>query len=159
MRRLSLWLQAHPLVGDCVIAACLAVFELLSLFDLPGGVNAVVFWLVGVGLLGPLVIRRRNPVLSAYMVMTAGYAQLLTHGVPDNGHAHSAVIRIADVALGISLYTLVAYAGRWHAVRYAVLPTRTRWPSGSRCWRPNGTSRPGSPSAASAPASPASCTT
>ncbi|TDQ05247.1 sensor histidine kinase [Labedaea rhizosphaerae] len=121
MRRLSLWLQAHPLVGDCVIAACLAVFELLSLFDLPGGVNAVVFWVVGLGLLGPLVIRRRNPVLSAYIVLVAGYVQLFTHGPSGPTHAHDAVIRLADMALGISLYTLVAYAGRWHAVRYAAL--------------------------------------
>jgi signal transduction histidine kinase len=121
MRRLSLWMQAHPLVGDSVIAAFLAVFELLSLFSLPQGVNPIVFWVVGAGLLGPLVVRRRSPVLSAYIVCAAGFAQLLTHGSIDPSHTHDAIIRIADVALGISLYTLVAYVGRWHAVRYAVL--------------------------------------
>jgi len=114
-------MQAHPLVGDSVIAACLAVFELLSLFNLPDGVNPVVFWVVGAALLAPLVIRRRNPVLSAYIVVVAGYAQLLTHAATEASHTHDAVIRISDMALGISLYTLVAYAGRWHALRYAAL--------------------------------------
>jgi signal transduction histidine kinase len=121
MRRLSLWMQAHPLVGDSVIAVFIAAFELLSLIDMPDGVHPVVFWVVGSGLLAPLVIRRRKPVLSAYLVIAAAFAQLLTHASTDSAHVHDAVVRISDVALGISLYTLVAYAGRWHAVRYAAL--------------------------------------
>jgi signal transduction histidine kinase len=121
MRRLSLWMQAHPLVGDSVIAVFIAALELLSLIDMPDGVNPVVYWVVGAGLLGPLVIRRRSPVLSAYVICAAGYAQLFTHGSTDPAHMHDAVVRLADVALGIALYTLVAYAGRWQAVRYAVL--------------------------------------
>ena len=39
----------------------------------------------------------------------------------DDAHLHGAVIRMADIALGFALYTLVAYVGRRAAARYAVL--------------------------------------
>lgn len=112
-------MKKHPMAGDIVIATFLVLLELLSLFDIPGGVNPWAFWLVGAALLGPLVIRRRDPLLSAYLILFAGFAQLLTHGVPtENGT--DARVRLADFALGIALYTLVTYVGRKQAALYAL---------------------------------------
>lgn len=118
VRRLSLWMKKHPMAGDIVIATFLVLLELLSLFEMPGGVEAWVYWLVGAAMLGPLVIRRRDPLLSAYLILFAGFAQLLTHGVPAEGA--DARVRLADFALGIALYTLVTYVGRKQAALYAL---------------------------------------
>ncbi|WP_026316554.1 sensor histidine kinase [Actinokineospora enzanensis] len=106
------------MAGDSVIAAVLGALESISAFAMPGGVNPVVFWLVGLGLLGPLVIRRRYPLLSAYLVLGAGFVQLLTHG-PNLGGI-DARMRGADIALGISLYTVVAYVSRRQGALYVL---------------------------------------
>ncbi|WP_204456108.1 sensor histidine kinase [Actinokineospora baliensis] len=111
-------MKAHPIAGDSVIAALLAALELVSLFAMPGGVHPAVFWLVGAALLGPLVIRRRDPLLAAYLILAAGFAQLVTHG--PNPQGFDARIRVADIALGIALYTTVAYVGRKQGALYVL---------------------------------------
>jgi signal transduction histidine kinase len=115
MRRLSLWMKKHPMAGDIVIAAFLLLLELLSVFGMPRGVDPTVFWLVGAAMIGPVVIRRRNPMLSAYLILFAGFLQLLTHAPapPPDGR-----VRLMDFALGIALYTLVTYVGRRQAALY-----------------------------------------
>nr|WP_175482812.1 sensor histidine kinase [Actinokineospora iranica] len=107
------------MAGDCLIAVVLAGLELLALLDPPKGVHPVAFWLVGVGLLGPLVVRRRDPLLSAYLILIAGFAQLFTHGPSPTGGA-DARIRLADIALGVALYTVVAYVGRRQGALYVL---------------------------------------
>ncbi|MGW5051181.1 sensor histidine kinase [Actinokineospora sp. NPDC004072] len=118
MRRLSLWFKRHPMAGDAHIALAIALFELPLIASMTSGWYTAILILVGFGLTAPLVIRRRNPMLSAYLVLAAGAVQLLTHGaggedVPDMR------LRVADMALGVSLYTLVAYVGRRQAALYA----------------------------------------
>ncbi|RLK60276.1 sensor histidine kinase [Actinokineospora cianjurensis] len=111
-------MKAHPMAGDVIIAAMLAALESISLFAHVGGVHPVAYWLVGLGLLGPLVIRRRDPLLAAYLILAAGFAQLLTHGPSADGV--DVRIRVADIALGIALYTTVAYVGRRQGALYVV---------------------------------------
>ncbi|WP_423202177.1 sensor histidine kinase [Herbihabitans rhizosphaerae] len=118
MRKLSLWMRRHPVVGDTTIALFLGAFDMLALTSPMGGTTTWIFIVIGGGLILPLVIRRRYPVLSAYLVLIAGVAQLLTHG--DAGPTVTdARMRLADIALGISLYTLVAYVGRRAGLLYA----------------------------------------
>ncbi|WP_285500405.1 histidine kinase [Actinokineospora sp. NBRC 105648] len=112
-------MKRHPIAGDCVIAAVLACMELLTVISMPGGVQPVAFFLVGVALLGPLVVRRRDPLLSAYLILAAGFAQLLTHSAAALNQT-DARIRVADIALGISLYTVVAYVGRRQGALYVL---------------------------------------
>ncbi|MGX7823823.1 sensor histidine kinase [Actinokineospora sp. 24-640] len=119
MRRLSLWFRAHPMAGDTHIAVALALFELPLVAASQGGAQTIVFVLVGLGLVAPLVIRRRNPMLSAYLVLAAGAVQLVTHG-PGTDTTPDLRLRLADLALGISLYTLVAYVGRRQAALYVL---------------------------------------
>ena len=120
VRRLSLWFKSHPMAGDAHIAVAIALFELPLVLSETSGAHGAVFVLVGIALTAPLVIRRRNPMLSAYLVLAAGVAQLLTHGPSAEPGVPDLRLRVADMALGISLYTLVVYVGRRQAALYAV---------------------------------------
>ncbi|WP_436492939.1 sensor histidine kinase [Actinokineospora sp. HUAS TT18] len=106
-------MKRHPLAGDIIIAFLFALMELPLFFEIPSFVNPVAFTLVAVAMIGGLVIRRLNPMLSAYVILIAGLAQLVTHGPGPN-----ASVRMIDFALGISLYTLVTYVGRRQALLY-----------------------------------------
>ncbi|CRK60618.1 two-component system sensor kinase [Alloactinosynnema sp. L-07] len=109
------------MAGDTVIAMLFVVLELPSLFIDFDAAAAWAYWLVGIGLLAPLVIRRQNPMLSAYLILLAGFAQLVTHGQTQVTDPMADVrVRVADFALGISLYTLVTYVGRKQALLYLV---------------------------------------
>ncbi len=112
-------MRQHPMFGDTVIAALVALIDLPSLNGGFADDHPLVFWLVKALLVVPLIFRRRRPVLVAYLVVAAGVLQLLTHGNSADGH--SLVARPADLALGISLYTLVAYVGRRIALPYAAV--------------------------------------
>lgn len=68
VRRLSLWMRAHPVFGDSLVAACLALPDLL--FVTGEGLGGYV--LSAVLLLAPLVYRRRRPLLVAYAVLPGG---------------------------------------------------------------------------------------
>jgi len=87
---------------------------------MPGGVDTVIFLLVGGILLAGLVIRRRNPMAAAYIILVGAFAQLLTHGPSPDPSMGDARVRPVDIALGIMLYTLVVYVNRRQAALYAV---------------------------------------
>ncbi|WP_189210067.1 MULTISPECIES: sensor histidine kinase [Actinokineospora] len=107
------------MAGDAHIAVAIALFELPLIAAMASGWHTAILILVGIGLTAPLVIRRRNPLLSAYLVLAAGAVQLFTHG-EGSDDTPDLRLRVADMALGISLYTLVAYVGRRQAALYAV---------------------------------------
>ncbi|HVK25110.1 MAG TPA: sensor histidine kinase [Actinokineospora sp.] len=112
-------MKRHPVAGDIIIAVFFALMELPAAFGLPNAVSPVAFWLVGLGMIGALVIRRLNPMLSAYIILIAGFAQLVTHSQSLPWESGTdARVRVVDFALGISLYTLVTYVGRRQALLY-----------------------------------------
>jgi signal transduction histidine kinase len=110
-------MRQHPTFGDTAIAVLIALLDLTALSGGFAQRSPLPFWLVGALLVVPLVVRRRRPMLVAYVILAGGVLQLLTHGSAPEGH--SLVVRPADLALGISLYTLVAYRGRRTALPYA----------------------------------------
>ncbi|GDY30866.1 two-component sensor histidine kinase [Gandjariella thermophila] len=106
MRRLSLWMRAHPVFGDSLIAGCVGLPDLVLVAGKTGA-GYLLAWLL---LAGPLVFRRKRPTLAAYLVLAGGLVQLVADRVP---------VRPADLALGVMLYTLVADVGRRQAMLYA----------------------------------------
>ncbi|GAA3430498.1 sensor histidine kinase [Kutzneria kofuensis] len=121
MRRLSLWMRAHPVVGDTLIAGLLGLPDLAAaganLADTPRGV----YLIVGLFLWGPLIFRRARPKLTSNIILVAGFVQLVTHNVVHGpyGEIEGVPVRPADFALGIALYTMVAYVGRRQGAIYA----------------------------------------
>ncbi|MQA60937.1 MAG: sensor histidine kinase [Actinophytocola sp.] len=113
MRRLSLWLHAHPTVGDCVIAAVIALFD-IALMIVDDAIsdertNAPVYIELPVLLLTvlPLVIRRRHPLWFAYLVLVIGV-----------GH-NALELGVGAIVTGcIAVYTLSVYVGRRHTALY-----------------------------------------
>jgi signal transduction histidine kinase len=110
-------MRRHPVFGDSVIAAAIAAFDLSALTNSFTSHYPLAYWSVFVLMLVPLVFRRKQPLLVAYVVAAGGVVQLLTHG-SVNDH-YEMIIRPADLALAISLYTLVVYVGRKPALLYA----------------------------------------
>jgi signal transduction histidine kinase len=123
MRRLSLWMRAHPVVGDSMIALVLALLDISSVASArPGSFcfeHPVYFWSVWALLVLPLVARRARPILTSYVILAGGVLQVLTHGgfadVPD-----TLPVRGSDLAIGFALYTMVAYAGRRRALPFGL---------------------------------------
>jgi signal transduction histidine kinase len=117
VRRFSLWMKAHPMVGDSLLAGLLACFDLLifaaqSAVDNPESQPPP--WYVTipiiVAVVVPLVFRRRYPVIAAYATLLLG----IPHSTLQLGVA-------SLLSSCIALYTLVAYVGRRPAVLYAVV--------------------------------------
>ncbi|MEU7478560.1 sensor histidine kinase [Lentzea sp. NPDC042327] len=109
MRRFSLWMKAHPAFGDSLIAGILALFDLAAgVAGVDRGLSVSAFLAVTLLLLGPLPFRRYHPVGSSYLILAGGFLQLFTHGGWETGLP----VRMADFAMAIALYTLVAYMGR-----------------------------------------------
>jgi signal transduction histidine kinase len=120
VRRLSLWLRRHPVVGDSVIAVLV-----LGLLSASGSHqqfperHPVVFWAVAVLMVGPVVFRRRWPIVTAYVIAAGGLVQMITFGgLPDPGAMPASV---TDLALGIALYTLVVYTDRRAVLIYVAV--------------------------------------
>jgi len=109
MQRLSLWLRPRPAVGDAMLSALVFLLSVATVAPQPHRVS----YLVLSGLLAaPLLVRRRSPELAAAVVLVVGAGQLfLVRGV---------VLVPADLALAISLYTLVNFVGRRAALVYSV---------------------------------------
>jgi len=116
VRRFSLWMKAHPMVGDSLLAGLLACFDLLifvaqSTTDNPE--TQPPQWYVSLpilaGVVAPLAFRRKYPVLAAYATMLVG----IPHSALHLGFA-------SLFASCIALYTLVAYVGRKPAALYAL---------------------------------------
>ncbi|HEU5473059.1 MAG TPA: sensor histidine kinase [Actinophytocola sp.] len=100
------------MVGDSVLATGLALFDMLLFGARYPAVNGdidpwgVAFPLILIAVL-PLVLRRRRPVLAAYLLLIVG----TPHSVFELGVA-------SLVTVCIALYTLVAYVGRRSGLLY-----------------------------------------
>jgi len=115
MRRFSLWMKSHPMVGDSLLAGALALFDLLIFVsrtevadDLEGRVWPWYLTIpVILGVVAPVVFRRRYPVLAAYVTLLIG----IPHSALELGVA-------SLFSSCIALYTLVTYVGRRQAALY-----------------------------------------
>ncbi len=108
-------MRKHPMFGDCLLALFFLTPSLLS----PLSETEPRWWLsllIDVMLLAPLSLRRRTPMLVAYAVLAAGAFQLVSQDLLES----NIIARPADIALGITLYTLVVYVGRRQAALYAL---------------------------------------
>jgi signal transduction histidine kinase len=119
VRRLSLWLRRHPVVGDSVMAVVLALLTISESNEAFPRHHPWYYWSVGVLMVVPVVFRRRWPIPAAYVILAGGLLQLLTHGGLDR--PGTMPVRTADLALGIALYTLVVYTDRRRYLTYAGL--------------------------------------
>jgi signal transduction histidine kinase len=107
-------MRKHPTFGDTLLALFLLVLESPALL----GEAPRPWWLYAVTdllLIGPIVLRRRRSTLACYLVLTGAVFQLLTQGTNEAN-----LVRAADIALGITLYTMVVYVGRRQAAAYAI---------------------------------------
>jgi signal transduction histidine kinase len=114
-------MRAHPVFGDTLIAGLLGLPDLASTAANLAGTPRGLYLFVGLFLWGPLIFRRARPKLTSNIILVAGFVQLVTHNVEhgDYGEILGAVVRPADFALGIALYTMVAYVGRRQGAIYA----------------------------------------
>ncbi|HEY4018193.1 MAG TPA: histidine kinase [Pseudonocardiaceae bacterium] len=121
MRRLSLWMRAHPMFGDTIIAVCLGFFDLLSGISSDPWTENNLQWyvLAGAFLLIPIIFRRKYPELASYLIMFGAWIQVFTHG---SATAHpNLLIRGGDLAIGVALYTMVTCTNRRRSLEYAGL--------------------------------------
>jgi signal transduction histidine kinase len=107
-------MKAHPMVGDTLIAALIAAFDML-LFVVrvvePAAEPRPHPWFVTlpliVGMVAPVVFRRKYPISAAYLALAVG----VVHSLLEIG--------IGSLITGcIALYTLVAYVNRRAALLY-----------------------------------------
>ncbi|WP_341683610.1 sensor histidine kinase [Nocardia farcinica] len=104
MRRFSLWLRGKPLVADSMMAFALLLLDLTGI----GDADQKAVYLVLSGLLPlPVAFRRRYPRSMAALMLVLGITTSVVGHLIDDPVAHPALL-----ALGIMLYTLVAYVGR-----------------------------------------------
>jgi signal transduction histidine kinase len=116
-------MRAHPMFGDSVTAIVLVALDLLGQNGRPGGfadLYPVLYWGVLLLLVVPVVFRRRAPILTSYLILAGGVLQLLTHGSAGAYDSPTLPLRGADFALGVALYTMVAYAGRRRALPFGL---------------------------------------
>ncbi|HEY3868859.1 MAG TPA: histidine kinase [Actinocrinis sp.] len=98
MTRVYAWLQRHPFLVDGVMAAALVFFGLASTATARNA--AASFFGTFIGL--PIVLRRRRPVTTFYMVAAIALLQLAFSSTPS----------AADFAGPVALYAVAAYADR-----------------------------------------------
>lgn len=113
MRKLSLWLQAHPVVGDGVIAAFMLLLQVAETGN-QGEQNHLVFWLllpVNALVAIPVAVRRIWPIRSAYAVLLA--SAVLALAQQDSA--------VGALVQGMMIFTLVAYTTRRIAALYTAL--------------------------------------
>ncbi|MEV0246963.1 histidine kinase [Nocardia sp. NPDC050712] len=105
MRRFSLWLRGKPVVADCMLAFGLL---LVDIFVGVGESTQPVVYLVLSGLLPlPVALRRTYPRAMAGAMLILSLCTTMVSYLLDDMAVHPALL-----ALGIMLYTLVAYVGR-----------------------------------------------
>lgn len=115
MRRFSLWMKAHPMVGDTLLAALIASLDLLIFVSRtavePQGELEPQPWYITIpviiGAVAPIVFRRRYPITAAYLIVGIG----LVHSLLEIGVASMFTACVA-------LYTLVAYVSRRSALLF-----------------------------------------
>ncbi len=112
MRRFSLWLRGKPLVADSVYAAVLVLLDLLTI----GGKHHWFVYLI-LGLLVPIPViwRRVYPRASAVALLVLSISTTAICVVLDEDLQPPALL-----AVGVALYTLVAYVGRREGLLYLV---------------------------------------
>ncbi|MEV0296293.1 histidine kinase [Nocardia sp. NPDC050710] len=104
MRRFSLWLRGKPLVADSILAFGLLLLDMTGI----GDSNEKVVYLVVGGLLPlPIAFRRIYPRAMAVLMLALTLCNSMLGYLLDDAAVHPALL-----ALGIMLYTLVAYVGR-----------------------------------------------
>ncbi|MEU8897422.1 histidine kinase [Nocardia sp. NPDC048505] len=105
MRRFSLWLRGKPVVADSMLAFALLLLDIVA--GVGDSKNPIVY-LVLSGLLPlPVALRRIYPRAMAATMVTLSIGTSLLSYLLDDLAVHPALL-----ALGIMLYTLVAYVGR-----------------------------------------------
>ncbi|GAB1512098.1 sensor histidine kinase [Actinophytocola sp. KF-1] len=118
VRRLSLWMKAHPMVGDTLLAAVIAMFDLLIFISrtavTPSEAPAPEPWYITLpvilGVVAPIVFRRKYPITAAYVTLGFGVA----HSMLEIGVA-------SMITTCIALYTLVAYVSRRSGLLYVAV--------------------------------------
>ncbi|MGW0517727.1 sensor histidine kinase [Crossiella sp. NPDC003009] len=111
MRRLSLWLRAHPLVGDTALVVLLTTLDMLG-----KNPNWVVtdtnYYSVGALLTVPLIVRRRQPMVAGGLIVFAEFLRIFTHPADMD-------YRVGELGIPIMLYTLAVYGTRRSAGAFA----------------------------------------
>ncbi|WP_424923894.1 sensor histidine kinase [Actinophytocola oryzae] len=111
-------MKAHPMVGDTLLAALIASFDVLifvaRVVTDPSVEPRPEPWYVTlplvVGVVTPIVFRRRYPIVSAYLVLGVG----IVHSLLEIGLASA-------ITSCVALYTLVAYVSRRAALLYVAV--------------------------------------
>ncbi|WP_062996900.1 sensor histidine kinase [Nocardia mikamii] len=112
MRRFSLWLRGKPMVADSILAAALLLFDLLTL---GGKDHAIVYLILGLLVPVPVIWRRSYPRASAAALLVLSITTSAVSVV-----LHEDLQPPALLAVGVALYTLVAYVGRREGLLYLV---------------------------------------
>ncbi|WP_425551086.1 sensor histidine kinase [Amycolatopsis samaneae] len=116
MRRLSLWLRAHPMVGDTMLAVIVGLVDLLILVldEIVNDFSSLPPWYVALpieaAIILALVYRRRAPLWSAYVLLVIG----IIHNTLALGTA-------GVIGLAISVYSVVVYVGRRQGLIYVLV--------------------------------------
>jgi len=107
MRRFSLWLRGKPMIADSALALVFFALEVVTFVSSPREER----WpqlVVGFLICLPVVWRRKFPRTSAASILSMSYfATLVMWATGDPAAEHPGLL-----ALGVSLYTLVAYVDR-----------------------------------------------
>ncbi|MDR7167000.1 signal transduction histidine kinase [Nocardia kruczakiae] len=112
MRRFSLWLRGKPMVADSILAAALVLFDLLTL---GGKDHAIVYLILGLLVPVPVIWRRSYPRASAVALLVLSITTSAVSVV-----LHEDLQPPALLAVGVALYTLVAYVGRREGLLYLI---------------------------------------
>ncbi|RKT84540.1 Signal transduction histidine kinase [Saccharopolyspora antimicrobica] len=113
MRKLSLWLQAHPVVGDGAIAAFMLLLQVAETGS-QSEQNRLMFWLllpVHLLVTVPIAFRRVWPIRSAYAALLASAVLVAVQ--------EDAVV--GALVQCVMIYTLVAYTTRRVGALYTLL--------------------------------------
>ncbi|MEV5650841.1 histidine kinase [Nocardia sp. NPDC052254] len=112
MRRFSLWLRGKPLVADSIYAAVLVLLDLLTI---GGKHHWFVYLILGLVVPIPVIWRRVYPRASAVALLVLSISTTAICVVLDEDLQPPALL-----AVGVALYTLVAYVGRREGLLYLV---------------------------------------
>ncbi|GAA2806752.1 sensor histidine kinase [Crossiella cryophila] len=112
MRRLSLWLRSHPMVGDTALVLVLTILD-MAWKNPKWDVTDANFYSVGALLTVPLIVRRRQPMVAAGLIVFAEVLRIFTHPVDMD-------YRIGEFGIPIMLYTLAVYSNRTASCGFAL---------------------------------------
>ncbi|MDI9913713.1 sensor histidine kinase [Rhodococcus sp. IEGM 1379] len=113
MRRFSLWLRGKPMIADSALALLFFILEVVSFV----GSDRDERWpqlVLGLLICLPVVWRRKYPRVSAAAILLMSLTSTVIMWTTDNAAAEHPGL----LALGVALYTLVAYVDRRTAAVY-----------------------------------------